>query len=195
MKKLVVYLFITSILASCGTSKKQDPPGVVSTDTVQQTFFPVTSFLKGQLMLLDSVKVTPLKITVEKGKTDSAWIKMAELKTQLNDFVAFDINETNMLPFFTESKFNDESTEAITFTYTPKGTLPQSISVRHWDIYVTPETGNVKRVYIVRNLVKDGNNYQQQLTWQTDKQARITTILEKPGSSEIVKDTRLIWGF
>lgn len=182
--------------SECKNSSTSEQAVVTNKDTAKLEFFPVTSFIKAQLMLLDSMKVTPLKIAVKNGKEDSAWIKIAELKKSLEDFTSFEINTNNLSDFFSEAKFNDESTEAITFTYTPKGPLPDSIAVKHWDVYINPANGRVKRIYVVKQLVQNGINYIQQLTWQTDKWARITTIQNLDGGvSKIVSDTKIIWDF
>src|ERR1700740_132969 len=112
-------LFI--MLSGCGNSNKNEaaqPDTQVlqdSTTNVKPTFFPVTAFLKGQMVLLDSAMVTPLKITTVKGKTDSEWIKMPQLKIELQTFLTPEINDSNMTRFFKETKFNDLTVNAITF--------------------------------------------------------------------------------
>jgi len=63
-------------------------------------------------------------------------------------------------------------------------------------VYIQPETGRVKKVYLLKQVNKNDNKYTQQLTWETDKWAKIVTILNKPdGSSEIESETKLIWDF
>ena len=74
--------------------------------------------------------------------------------------------------------------------------MPDSISLRHWDVYVQPQTGTIRKVYMVKLVKKNGNNYTEQLTWQTGKWAKIVEILNKPdGNSEIVSDTKFVWDF
>ncbi len=196
LAELTFCVFTIIFLLGCGNAGKQEQKAATTnSDSLTKDFFPVTYFLKGQLMQMDSLQVTPLQVTTVNGKTDSSWIKIAELKPLLKDFTSFEIYNTNLLPYFSESKFNDESTEAITFTYSPKAPLPDSITIRHWDLYITPSTGKVKRVYVVKQVLEDGKPYIQQLTWQTDKSARITTLQDKPGGSVIVKDTKFVWSF
>jgi hypothetical protein len=160
------------------------------------SFFPVTSYLKGQIIVLDSLPVTPLQITTIKGKSDSVWITKNDLKKILSPFLSPTINETNLVDFFKETKFNDQTLNAITFTYDPSKILPDSISLRHWDVYVNPETELVEKVYIVKNIKEDNKKITQQLTWQTNKMAKITTILNKEdGNQELLKEVVFTWKF
>jgi hypothetical protein len=164
--------------------------------TTVDSFFPVTSYLKGQIITLDSLPITPLQITTIKGKSDSVWIQKNDLKKLLAPFLSAIINETNLVTFFTETKFNDQTLNAITFTYDPSRIIPDSISLRHWDVYVNPETGIVEKVYIVKNSKEDKNNLTQQLTWKSNEMAKITTILNKEdGNQELLKEVVYTWKF
>jgi hypothetical protein len=195
MKNIVFYFLVLIIFTGCSNGNKEQSINT-ETDSTQVLFFPVTSFLKGQMLQFDSLQLTPLQIVTQQKKVDSIWVKKENIQVLLKDFISVEINSSNLLPYFTASKFNDQSTDAITFTYTPKKALPDSISLRHWDVYITPQTGQVRKVYMVKQFLKNDSSYTEQLTWETDKSARITTILNLPGGvSNIVKDEKLIWKF
>jgi hypothetical protein len=195
MKNILFYFFGLGLFTGCSNSNK-DQSSTEGSDSTQVLFFPVTSFLKGQMLQLDSLQLTPLQITTQEGKVDSNWVKKENTHALLQDFISTEINDSNLLPYFTASKFNDQSTDAITFTYNPKKTLPDSIRIRHWDVYITPQTGQVRKVYMVKQLKLNDSLITQQLTWETDKSAKITTILNHPdGKSVILKDEKIIWKF
>src|SRR6185369_3941275 len=103
--------------------------------------------------------------------TDSTFLKFEDLDNQLKDFVHPVIDSANLTQLFTETKFVDQTINAITFTYDPKGDLPDSMPLRHWDVYLDPEKGNITRVYIVKKI---SENKIQQLTWLSDKWCKIT---------------------
>lgn len=195
MKKMILYSLAALFLYSCSNKTKQaEQTTSISDSTVN--FFPVTSFLKGQLIALDSSPITVLHIVTIKGKSDSFWIKKETVPPLLEDFFTQEINTTNLNRFFKESKFNDQGVDAITFTYEPKAFLPDSISLKHWDVYVKLETGKVKRVYMIRQVKQGADKFTLQLTWVTDKWAKIVTILNKPaGETELVKEEKFVWGF
>src|ERR1700749_531125 len=105
MKKLLLLLSITALISSCNSHQATTP---VATDTtlqvqadttkeVQGNFFAVTSFLKGQLIALDSVPFTPLLYTTVNNKTDSMWLKKDQLATYLAPFFSFNIDTTNLI--------------------------------------------------------------------------------------------------
>ncbi len=185
------------LLLQCCTGNNQ--PAETSTDggdTTERSFFPVTSFIKGQLLVLDSIPITPLLLTTVNGKTDSSWIAKNKLDTVLDPFLHPEITATNLTSFFKETKFSDQTINAVTFTYDPIGLLPDSIKLRHWDVYIQPETGNVEKVYIVKTTADKQQNLTIQLTWQVNKSAKITTILNKPdGTMQLLKEELLLWDF
>jgi hypothetical protein len=194
MYKYSILAFGLFILTSCSNStNKNNTP---EEKTIAASFFPVTSFIKGQIIILDSLPVTPLQITTVKGKSDSIWITKEVMKKLLLPFQTPVINETNLINFFTETKFKDQTLNAITFTYDPSRIMPDSIPLRHWDVYVNPETGNVEKVYIVKTIKEQGQSFTQQLTWQTNKLVKITTILNTAnGDQELLKEVVFIWNF
>ena len=183
-------------LYSCSNNNTQTDaaPGTVAVDSL--SFFPVTSFIRGQILTLDSLPVTPLKLTIAKGKTDSVWVQKKDLRALLEPFLSPVIGEKNLIPYFKETRFTDQTINMVTFTYDTKSILPDSLTIQHWDVYVSPETGKVAKVYIVKKLAQNNQSFTQQLTWQTDQQAKIVTILNKPdGSMELVNEVLLTWVF
>lgn len=196
MKKFCFITISIFIFYSCSNNGKQLNPSQESTATKTDSFFPVTSFIKGQMITLDSLPITPLQLTTIREKTDSAWISKDNLSEFYTPFLTPVIDETNLSEYFKESSFSDQTLNAVTFTYDPIGNLPDSISLRHWDVYIHPETGNVIKVYIVKEIKVGGQMITQQLTWQSNKMAKISTILNKPGGSmSLEKEVVLIWDF
>ncbi|MEO5892687.1 MAG: hypothetical protein ABIQ31_20735 [Ferruginibacter sp.] len=198
MTKYYIIVSLLIILHSCSNNDNQ-PVANTDVEIVEKktdSFFPVTSFIKGQIITLDSLPVTPLQITVIKNKVDSAWIPKENLKPLLLPFLTPVISESNFTKYFKEISFNDQTLNTITFTYDPIGVIPDSITLRHWDVYVNPETERVVKVYLVKSIKDNGQVYTQQLTWQTNKSAKISTILNKPdGNMELLKEVFFIWDF
>jgi hypothetical protein len=202
MKKILAALPLLLVFAFCN-SKKQTGTTVAATENITGTedsthtpFFPVTAFLLGQLAELDSLPVTFLHITTINGKTDSVWEKRQAVKPILQPFIEDNIDTANLTAFFKATKFNDQTIEAITFTYDPLAPLPDSIALRHWALYINPETGKINKVYIVREFNKDKTTFTQQLTWQTGRRAKINTLQQLPGQQkQLLKEEQLVWDF
>lgn len=196
MKLLFIFSTAFIFFSSC-TSKKikpSIPPEIIPNQI--DSFFPVTSFIKGQMAVLDSLPVTPLLLTIIKGKSDSSWLSKQELKSLLSSFLIPVINETNFTKLFTEAKFKDETLHAITFTYDPINILPDTVVLQHWDVYINPETGSVVKIYLVKKVKKDNKVNTTQLTWKTNQLAKITTLIsDNAGAIELVKEDIFIWDF
>lgn len=201
MKINYLFLILISIsIVSCNQSKPV--PVTTPIDSTQQkteekkidSFFPVTSFLRGQMVITDSLPITPLHFFTVNGKTDSAWLKPNELHAFLQPFFSPAITSTNLTSLFKETSFNDLSLNAVTFTYDPTQQLPDSLNLRHWDVYINPQTGKVFKVYIVKNIKENNKTYIQQLTWQVGEYAKIVNIYTE-GKIATIKEDKFVWKF
>jgi hypothetical protein len=166
-----------------------------NTDTVQErlSFFPVTAYIKGQIYEIKQKGLSPKKYTTFNNHIDSALIKFNMLDEMLAAYLHPEIDSVNLVSFFTETKFLDQSIDAFTFTYDPKSKIPDSIPLMHWDVYIEAETGKVKRVYIVKKI--EGNKTQQ-LTWQSNQWCKTTTIINNPdGTSAVEKEEKISWDY
>ena len=153
--------------------------------------FPVTSFLKGQLKMIDTLPLTPLKTISENGKTDSSWLKREDIRKNATPFLTPVIDSASMFPFFTEKSFLDQTINAYTFSFDPKIKLPDSIHLTHWDVYMDPQTNEISRIY----MVKENGDTTTQLTWLVNKWYSIRKIIQKPGKEAEIKEEKMTWDF
>ncbi|MCP9751720.1 hypothetical protein [Ferruginibacter sp. HRS2-29] len=195
--KMILSIFLsTLILFGCkGKKSAGDTAGTTATDTAEVLrYFPVTNYIKGQVADIKSIGINPLKYITRGNQQDSVWIKDDGLLQEVTAFLQPVIDTANMIPFFREEKFLDQSVNAYTFTYSPIGKLPDSIQLRHWDVYIDPQEGKVRRVYMVKDL---GNGRQQQLTWNaSEKWCKILELSTKPdGTAFVDSEQKIIWNF
>lgn len=169
------------------------PQKTVALPEEKLSFFPVTSYIKGQIHDINEKGLTPIKYITINNRTDSVMVKFENLNESVKEFLTPEIDTANLAPFFTETKFLDQTINAFTFTYDPKKQLPDSIKLKHWDVYIDPETSKVKRVYLIKS---NGENKTLQLTWQSNQWCNITTIINNPdGSSIIEKEEKISWDY
>ncbi|MEO6219188.1 MAG: hypothetical protein ABIO81_02085 [Ginsengibacter sp.] len=180
------------IIAGCGQKKVTLQEQKLTEN--KTNFFPVTQYLLGQLKELDTLPITPLKITSIDNKADSVWVKRNEIRSFAQPFLNPVIDSISWSKYFAEKSFLDQTINSFTFSYDPIKQLPDSIELKRWDIYVDPQTGKVKRVYIVKQL-NTTPQQTMQLTWKPGYYCRITTINEEPGGSPQIKEEQLIWNF
>jgi len=189
------WIALMLVINACSNNNTQStiPDATTAQADEKPNFIRVTSFIKGQFIAIREKMLTPIKYITINEHTDSTFLKFEDIDNQLKDFVQPVIDSANLSTLFTETKFVDRTINAITFTYDPKGNLPDSMPLRHWDVYVEPETGNITRVYMVKKL--SGNKIQQ-LTWLTGQWCKITTIVQHAdGSSSVEKEEKISWDY
>ena len=140
--------------------------------------------------------VTILQVTKTGSKEDSTWIAPQQLKPLLHAFTEDLIDKRNLVQLFRENRFNDQSTESVTLTYLPMvSPLPDSVQLRRWDVYVHPDNGQLKMVYISRQMKHAGKTVNQQLIWKTGHWAKIVTAAAASDTStSIQQENKWIWG-
>ena len=193
MKIIVSVTLACLVLQSCNTSPQNMPVEQEKKIAEKQSYFPVTSYIKGQLFEINKKGINPIKYRTINNHTDTVWVKMEKLTQAVDEFLHPEIDSANLVSLFTEKKFMDQTIGAFTFTYDPIGSLPDSMTLRHWDVYVDPASGKVKRIYMVKNI---GEDRTLQLTWQSNKWCKTTVIFNKPdGTSVIEKEEKITWDF
>jgi hypothetical protein len=197
MKKYSPLFIAALFLLSCGQNKENNAVGAKSDTTSTEkeiSFLPVTSILLSQLSALDTLPVTILQIKTVNKKSDSSWVTAAQLKPMLAPFFSPVMDKNNLVALFKESRFDDQSTAAVTFTYDPKVSLPDSLTLRHWDVYYDAEKNAIRRIYILKAIKENNMPVTQQLTWQMDKWAKIVTFInDKNNLTPEITETKWVW--
>lgn len=199
MKYLLTAGLVMFILVQCNQKNKDENASgnanAVFTDTVAEKpgFFPLTGFIRGQLLEIQNSGINPLSYTTVKGKKDSAWVKVEEMEKVFEEYIKPEIDSTTLAPYFTEKKFFDQTLNSITLTYDPVKQLPDSFQLQHFDVYIEPEKNKVEKIYLVKKLA-DGKL--RQLTFQPGKMARAITVSEDSTGKPIIENEVLIkWKF
>lgn len=189
---MFLVLFI-AFLFGCNDSSKQQAEHTIVQSEDSQAFFPVTSYLKGQILDIKSLGVNPLKITTQAGKIDSSWVKMEALDSVVAIFLQPEIDSVNMAAYFKENKFHDKTLNSYTFTYEPKQVLPDTLTLRRWDVYVDPQSGKVRKIYLEKQLAGNRN---VQLNWQADYGCKIVWFANNgKGEQSLEKEETIKWNF
>lgn len=192
--KCCIYIF-TCCLFICSCTNSGKTPGEVSkNDTIEKkNFFPVTAYLKGEIYNIKKAGINPLKFTMMDGHTDSVWLKIEELDSAVDGFLHPVIDSANLTALFNEKTFLDRSLNAVTFTYDAAGTLPDTMQLKHWDVYVDPKSNKVKRIYMIKEIDKSKT---LQLTWVSGAWCKTTTIItDEKGAMKVEKEEKITWDF
>ena len=195
MQKFITVFCVINIFFVCSCHTSKEKGGVANKNTEEETFFPVTDFLLGQLKLTESLPVTPLKITINGTKPDSVWLKKEDIRKFAFPFLHPVIDSISMRNYFTEKSFIDQTINAVTFSYDPKTRLPDSMKLNHWDVYIDPQKSNVQRIYIVKEETINDRIITTQLTWKVNKWCSIRTIIQQPNKDPQVREEIMKWDF
>jgi hypothetical protein len=196
LKRILSFVvFLAALLCSCSEQESSTAKKSEKDSTENRTFFPVTEFIRGQLREIDSLPVTPLKIITYNGKQDSTWMKKEDIRPFAEPFLHPEIDTTNFKHLFTEKSFLDQTINAYTFSYDAIEKLPDTLQLKRWDVYIDPKKGEVKRIYIVKEINNKGTLEILQLTWKAHEWCKISTITEQPGKQPGIKEELMKWNF
>ncbi len=184
-----VLLFLTA----CNNAEQATDSNITPATVKKVSFFPVTAYFKGQLIDIRQKGQNPMKFVTVNNHTDSVIIKFEELDSLVKEFLTPVIDTSNLIAGYTETKFLDQTINAFTYTYDINpGTDPEPM-LRHWDVYVDPENGKVKRVYIIK---KTADNKTLQLTWQHNQWFKTTVLAPgKDGNDTIEREEKIVWDY
>jgi hypothetical protein len=186
-------LTIVLFLFSCNNPGEKETVAAEKRAAEKQMFFPVTSYLKGEIYNIKKSGINPIKYTTVNNHTDSVWLKVEELDAAFQEFLYPEIDSLNLITLFTEKSFLDQSINAITLTYDASVQLPDTMKLKHWDVYIDPDANTIKRVYMVKEISKTRS---LQLTWVNNQWCKITTIVtDENGISKIEKEEKITWDF
>lgn len=176
-------------LLSCGSNKNETATVESQAPDSTGNYFPVTTFLLGEIRDVRDHGMAPVR--KKAGAKDSAFLKPEEFEAAFAAFVTPVIDSANLKSSFSEAKFKDETLNAFTFSYDPLPGKNNDFPFTHWDVYVDPNKGTVRRLY----LVKEAEGRILQLTWTTGKKAKILEMEEKNGKPVVIRDETISWSY
>lgn len=193
MQNNIRLAFVLSAFFITGCANNHTTQNIqIKDSTDDHSFFPVTQFIKGQLREIDSLPVTPLKITTINAHADSVWLKKENIRSFAEPFLHPEIDSAYLNNFYDKKSFLDQTINSITLTYDTKNSAadPKTIAV-----YISPQTNRITRIYMVKEMSGNTGRETIQLTWYADKWCKITTISEKENMKTAIKEEKLIWDF
>lgn len=195
--KFSLLVFCIWALFSCTGKDKVSTP-VVSTPVAEpsvdtaENYFPVTNYIKGQIAEIRERGLNPLMIVLQNGRSDSSWLRVEDFEKQFAPFLTPVIDTANFKSLFKETKFEDQSLDTYTWSYEPYKTLPDTFTLKRWDVYVSPATSKVVRVYWMKET---GKNAQEQLMWNSGSSCKMVQLHEQNGNIVVDKEIIIKWDF
>ncbi len=188
MRNFTIIIILVSLIASC-SQKKSEKLTIEESDS-ESSFFPVGSYLLGDISSIKQNGISPKYFHVKNGISDSSFLQIQNIESNLSDFLSPMIDSTNMGAWVKESKFYDESIASFTLSYDVQKDYFDKTAWRKWDVYVDPESQKVNRIFLVKNI---SDSTIAQLTWIPNSYAKIVIINNQ--NSSVVEEKTFIWNY
>jgi len=190
MNRWMIFLCLAVPFAFCKHKKK---PANANSDGA---FFPVVSFIKGQVKDIDTSLYRIIKIETTDNRIDTQYIKREDFKTYAKDFTSLpDISSEKIKDDYTETKTYDDVLKSFILTYT---TDVKDNEIQKEDVMIDPEpdeNGNSKvKSIIIDEWPNHGDTIiHKSLLWQTNKRFLVVTKIDAPGAPEKITRLEVVW--
>lgn len=188
MRRYFLLLIVLSA-AACHQNKKKD----TQTEKQDVEIFPVTSFIEGQIHLVDSLQLPTLKYITANNRTDSSLISLEEFRQLAGEFLHPDISDPKFSNAYKESSFADQSIKGVTFTYS---TQDKDLEIQRVDVLVTPSpvmSDKVRSIYMEKQIAAGDTIVYKKLYWRADKNFQIITTKQKGEQPPLVSVMKVEW--
>lgn len=192
--RLVSISVVLCALIRCNSSSRNtssEKPSAGAGDSV--SVFPVSSFIKGQLHLVDSFQLPTLKYTTVGNRTDSTLISLGEFRALAQEFLEPDINDPEIARSFKETSFADQTINAVTFTYK---TDDNKMDIRRVDVIVSTSAvmnDKVRSIYMEKQKISGDTVISKKLYWRADRNYQIITSSQVGEQSPVESVIKVEW--
>ena len=187
MKKQLFLLVLLSTLALYNCRNNTSPE---QKDNADGEFYPIGSFIRSQLMYIDSMPLAVIKYTTLDNITDTAILEKSDFKTIAAAFMTPDIGSPELMPQYKETSFIDATLGTVTLTYSA---MHIDSGIKKADILLDQESTSVKNIYIEKILPGTDSSVTKKMLWTANRNCQITTLIRKKGQPEKIIRERYVW--
>lgn len=187
LQKIVAVMFLFLFLVSCRLNEDNDK--AKSSDEAD-FFFPVNEFFKQQIQSVgaaDSIHY----LRMENGAVaDSTLISKEQFNKLAYLFIEHDIADSALKIYYNQSTFMDETTGSITFSYI---CTDKSLPIQSMDVLVDTVRQDVKRVFILSQLISGTDTTIEKLGWKNGESFFINSIKNPQAGNEETSSISVKW--
>lgn len=187
MEKILALLIVV-LITGCNQSGTKEEKKEGAAD-----IFPVTSFIEGQIHLVDSFQVPTLKYITVNGKTDTSLISISEFKQIAQEFLHPDINDPSLSKYYKETNFADQSIKGVTFNYS---TDNKDLEIQRVDVIVSASAvmnDKVRSIYIEKQNRSGDTTVYKKLYWRADRNFQIISTSQVDEQPPLISVTKVEW--
>ena len=183
MKLSLQYFFATLIVVLFAFSCKEKDD--------REKFFPVLSFIQGQVADIDTSLYSIRKIVyVDSLRTDTFFIHREDFRKEAQEFLSIpDISAPKYRDRYTEDKRFDETMNRVMITYTP--VKPEKEEIQRQEVIIKPDpVGDKVTNFIINSVVNTKDSaVLKRLLWKVGESFQVTIIKQLAGQPETTSTT------
>lgn len=188
MNKLIVVLFLLSVMAACKTKKKEEK------EKNSGAFFSVLSLLQTQVKNVDTGGYKFKKIEKTENRYDTVDLSNEEFRKYAQDFLMIpDISTPEKRKLYEESNGYDKTLNSVIYTYT---TSDPDEEVRRETVMLEPDTqGNPQLSTIIVDWMRSAGDSTivKNMAWYINNRFEIITKISKENSPEKIRRVLVKW--
>jgi hypothetical protein len=186
MNRLLLFLSFIILITACKDRKKNENA---------PEFFPVSSFLKGQVKNVDTSLYRIIKIETTGGRSDTSYIKREEFGKVAQEFTLLpDISSDKYYDDYEETQMYDDALESFILTYTTK---EEENEIQRADVMLgranEEGTNDVKNIIVRTVQNKDNTSIEKSMVWYVDQKFIIITKTYTKDKPEKINKLEVIW--
>jgi hypothetical protein len=170
------FLILLSVFSACNNEPENDD--------INKTFFPIEGNIRAELKKIDSLPVTILKYSTEKGLSDTSIFSREEFRKIAEQLYTPDISSPELKKYYRESVFMDNTINTVTMSYTTTEKEPE---IRKIEVMIHPESEEVRSIYVE----KQNGQTLFKMVWTPGKNLQVITIPD--GEPENIKTEKYSW--
>lgn len=192
MKFFPVFLAIGmgTIMLSCKSKSATDATSPQVTSAANKEYYPISGYIKSQLLWLDSVPLAVIKYTTKDYHTDTSIVEKKDFNSIAEELSLPDISASTLKDQYEEVSFIDASLGTITLTYSATN---DTALIRKADVLLDQNSTAVKTIYIEKVSKISDSFSTRKILWTANKNCLVTTIIQKPGSPESILEEKYVW--
>ena len=186
--KLFVFISFVCFFFACGNGGTKK----IATATQDSTavYYPINNYIRQQVKDVDTTPYYLYRLQIIDNKKDSSVVSRAVFDAETKQFLLPGLEDKSFRSNFTESVFDDESTNSITLTYTPKDT---NNIVQNASILLDKENQMVKWIFINTLSTGGDSTVIQRIGWKGDKSCYINKAITHLNKKETQVQTAFVW--
>jgi hypothetical protein len=175
------------------TASAADSSSRHDTATVSQPFFPVASYIGGQVHFVDSLQLPVTKSVTVNHKTALTSLSDAEFHKLALQFRQPDISDLSIKKYYRESSYEDQSIGSVIINYTCTNA---ALELQKIDLIIHPDPiagDKIKTIYMEKQRQAGDTIIRQKLYWRADHNFQIITEKQVHSTTLPVEQVKVVW--